>query len=79
MEGVIAKLLDELCVDWGLCIPFDEANKIKKSDYLEADAFACSVLTAERLDADIEIRWRRRIRHKFIERFGTNKLYATDF
>ena len=59
-----------LCVQWGFCIPPDEALKIEKSQYLEADDFACKILTAEGMNAEHEIQWRRKIRNKFISVFG---------
>lgn len=70
MEKEIEKLLSYLCVDWGFCIPHEDAKTLKESDYLDADEFARAVLIAEEMDPDIEVKWRRKIRNKFRERFG---------
>jgi len=78
MEKDIEKLLYDLCVDWGFCIPPQDSKSLKQSDHLEADEFACAVLVAEGMDADIEVQWRRKIRNRFIERFGP-KLSVHDY
>ena len=48
------------------------------TQYLEADEFACLVLTAEGMDAEIEVQWRRKIRNIFTERFG-KEIRANNF
>jgi len=64
-------LLNYLCVEWGFCIDAGSANSIKDSIHIEADEFACAVLKAEGMDPEIEVEWRRKIRNKFIEYFGS--------
>jgi len=70
MEKEIEKLLSNLCVKQGFCIPPNAAKNIKNKSYLEADEFACLVLKAEKMDIDKEIKWRRVIRNEFSSRFG---------
>ncbi len=65
MQTKIEYLLNDLCLDWGFCIPPEEAKRIAESKQLEADDFACQVLIAEGMNPEYEIQWRRRIREKF--------------
>lgn len=62
--------LDDLCVDWGFCIDPASLKRLICSDYINADEFACSILKAEGMNAEVEIGWRRKIRNRFIEKFG---------
>jgi hypothetical protein len=59
-----------LCIDWGFCIDPAKSDKIAISNILNADEFACTVIEAEGMDAEVEIEWRRKIRNRFIEKFG---------
>jgi len=63
-------LLHDLCVDWGFCIPPQEAERIAELPFLEAEDFACQVLIAEGMNPEYEKQWKRKIRNKFIEKFG---------
>ena len=63
-------MLNDLCVEWGFCIDPEAGNSLKSTQYLDADEFACAVLKAEGMDFELEVEWRRKIRNKFIERFG---------
>lgn len=78
MYSSVGYLLDELCVEWGFCIPPNDAEIIKEEKYLEADEFACKVLIAEGMDPEYEIRWRRKIRNKFVDQFG-HEISVNDF
>jgi hypothetical protein len=74
MHQELNKLIDRLCTDWGFCIPAEEARKIVELENLEADEFACAILKAEGMNAEIEIEWRRKIRNMFVEVCGTSRL-----
>lgn len=79
MKSSIEKLLSELCVDWGFCIPPDDEIRLLDSQYLEADDFARAILVAEGMNPDYEINWRRRIRRMFTDRFGSSAIRESDF
>ena len=67
------------CIDWGFCIQPDAQIRLLNSQYLEADDFARSILVAEGMDPDIEISWRRRIRRRFTDQFGSSEIKESDF
>lgn len=77
MEKAIEKLLNDLCTEWGFCINPEHAKNLKNSRRLESDEFACAVLKAEGMDSELEVEWRRKIRNRFIERFG-NEIDANE-
>jgi hypothetical protein len=70
LEDRLSQLLDELCVDWGFCIPPPDAQRIASTKTLTADQFAYAVLTAEGFVAEYETRWFKQIRQRFVDRFG---------
>jgi len=70
--------LDELCVDWGFCIPPGDIDRIAQSERLEADEFAAEVLRVEGMAPEHEAKWFRHIRQRFVERFGSS-VSAEDF
>ncbi|MDH5178067.1 MAG: hypothetical protein OEZ39_16305 [Gammaproteobacteria bacterium] len=71
MKIKIEYLLNDLCVDWGFCIPIIDQKRIIESKQLEADAFACQVLAAESMNPEYETQWRKKIRLKFVEQIGS--------
>ena len=71
-EERLQYLLDDLCVEWGFCIPSDDAARIAASNILDADEFAVAVLRAEGMVPEYEKKWRHLIKERFKERFGTS-------
>ncbi len=78
MEEAIKLLLDELCIDWGFCLPQKVQDKIGKLKQVNADEFACLVLEAEEMSVELNEGHRRKIRNKFRDCFG-NELVENDF
>ncbi|MCL1036279.1 hypothetical protein L2750_03830 [Shewanella submarina] len=70
MCRAVEYLLKDLCVEWGFCIPTSDAERIKAKEFIEADSFACEVLSAEGMNPEYEVQWRKKIRNRFIEQFG---------
>ena len=68
-EGV-AQLLDDLCREWGFCIPARAFEQISACRNLTADQFATEVLRAEGFNPEYERMWRSKLEQRFIERFG---------
>ena len=56
LEDRLSHLLQELCIDWGFCIPPADARRIASTTPLTADQFAYAVLTAEGFVAEYEKR-----------------------
>ena len=77
MDKPLNILLNDLCVEWGFCLDPEFLKSLKNAQMLDADEFACAVLKAEGMDCELEVEWRRKIRNKYIERFG-NELNAND-
>lgn len=73
MSKEIEYLLNDLCIDWGFCIPPEDIKRITEVATWEADDFACQVLMAEGMNPEYEKHWRSKIRDQFVEKFG-NKL-----
>lgn len=69
-ETPIEKLLNDLCVDLGFCLPIEIQEQIKVKDFESPDEFARHILEAEGLDSDLEIQFRREIRDLYKEIFG---------
>ncbi|MDH3196385.1 MAG: hypothetical protein OEL78_08745 [Hyphomicrobiales bacterium] len=65
-------LLDDLCTQWGFCNHLTAEDLISERQGLTAEAFARAVLRAEGMNPEHEIEWMRRIRAKFIERYGSS-------
>jgi hypothetical protein len=73
-QETLRGFLEELCVNWGFCIPREEADRIARLEQLTADKFANELLLAEGFIPEYELEWRRRIRRRFIEKFGTDTI-----
>lgn len=69
-EREILKFLDALCIDWGFCIAKEKAAQIVEKGSMTAEVFSREVLLAEGFVPEQELEWYRRIRNRFIERFG---------
>ena len=65
-------LITDLCVQWGFCNHLRAGDLVQSDAPLTAEAFACAVLDAEGMNAEFEPGWRRRIRKKFTERYGSS-------
>lgn len=79
MEREITYLLADLCVKWGFCIPPISAEQICKKTFLSAEGFAVSVVEAEGLNPEYDVKWVRRIAAKFRERFGVDEISSSTF
>ena len=70
-EDALRYLLYDLCVEWGFCLPPDEAERIALVQHWNADDFALAVLRAEGFPVpESEKKWRRRLRQRFRVLFG---------
>jgi hypothetical protein len=69
-EERLSHLLYELCVDWGFCIPLADAQRIASTKTLTAEQFAHAVLIAEGFVPEYESWWFKKIRQRFVGRFG---------
>jgi hypothetical protein len=70
LEKMLGTLLDEMCLEWGFCLPPADRERIASSRSLTADEFAAEVLRAEGFDPEYELSWYRKVRQRFIDRFG---------
>jgi hypothetical protein len=75
LQSELSVLLDWLCVEWGFCIPPNDAERIAASTSLEAAEFATEVLKAEGFPSpEYEIEWSRKIKRRFVEHFGADSV-----
>ena len=69
--GQVETLLNELCVDWGFCLPPQEQARLKDTPPSDVDAFTDAVIRAEGLDPylDIPLRLRRDVKRRVEQHF----------
>jgi hypothetical protein len=79
LENELDSLLNELCRDWGFCLPGDERRRIATRDRLEDREFAIEVLRAEGFNPDYETEWIGRLTARFKEHFGKSVVSTDDF
>lgn len=79
MERELIYLLYDLCVKWGFCIPPVAAESISRRAEIGAQEFASLVLEADGVDAEVEVKWLRRITEKFRERFNADQICQPTF
>jgi hypothetical protein len=63
-------LLDELCTEFGFCLPADERSTLENAPPRDVDAFTDAVFAAEGMDASLNKRLRQSVRHKIEQRVG---------
>jgi hypothetical protein len=61
-EIAVQQLLDELCVELGLCLPLDEQRRLRESPPVDVDGFTDAVFAAEGLDPALDKHLRRQVR-----------------
>jgi hypothetical protein len=70
LERDLRDLLDELCVEWGFCIPPAACDEISRRSSLSAGEFASAVLQAEGMNPEYEKKWFQKLSDLFVGRFG---------
>jgi hypothetical protein len=75
----LSGLLQWLCINWGFCIPPTDFERIASRQYIEADTFAREVLLSEGMNPEFEIRWFRKIKQRFTDKFGFNSVDASNY
>jgi hypothetical protein len=71
LENDLEKFLNELCIDWGFCLPSDKRRRIADRKDWDAREFALEILRTEGFDhPEYEIEWVRRLSARFKKRFG---------
>ena len=70
MKQELIKFLNNLCTEWGFCLPPDKISELSKLKNPEAPEFARLVLEAECMNPETELEWFRKIRNRFNEQFG---------
>jgi hypothetical protein len=74
LERKIRYFLYDLCVDWGFCIPPEDADRIASMKCIAADKFAIEVMKAEGFTEIEGSEWAKKIAERFIEHFDTDEL-----
>lgn len=68
-EHEVRVLLDELCMDLGLCLPPAEKARMQRDPPTEVDAFTDAVFRAEGLDPLLSVKLRREVRARVAQHF----------
>jgi SAM-dependent methyltransferase len=61
---MVQRLLDELCVDLGFCLPADEQQRLRQSPPADVDVFTDAVFHAEGMDPGSDRRLRTEVRQR---------------
>jgi hypothetical protein len=76
-ENEIETLLDQLCREWGVCLPCSERHRIAASPRLEAREFALEVLRAEGFpEPESETKRIKALAWRFEKLFGRSVIIA---
>ena len=70
LQAALYDLLGWLCVEWGFCIPFEDAERIARSVNMDADTFAIEVLRADGVGQETIEQWAPKIAARFAEHFA---------
>jgi len=63
-------LLGELCTQWDFCSGLKGADLIKGDKMLTSKVFTETVILAEGMKLEDEKNWIRRIKRRFVQRYG---------
>jgi hypothetical protein len=74
----MGRLLDNLCVGWGFCLPAEARERIINRVNWTASEFATEVLRAEGFIPEYEKQWMRKLVRVFEEHFGKSSISAAD-
>ena len=67
----VERLLDQLCTDFGFCLPLSEYAHLQEMLPLSIDAFTDAVFLAEGLEPQIKTQLRKQVRDRVASRFET--------
>ena len=70
-------LLGELCAEWDFCAGVKGADLIKNGKMLTSKVFTETVILAEGMTLKDEKNWIRRIKRRFVQRYGHCLLYTS--
>jgi len=79
LEIELDKLLDDLCVEWGFCLPAAKSYPITSRQSISDAEFAGAVLTAEGLTPPEYSQWYKPLKRRFQQHFGRVSVAASDF
>lgn len=63
-------LLAELCDNWDFCAGVKGAELVKEGKMLTSKVFTETIILAEGMKLEDETNWMRRIKRKFVQRYG---------
>ena len=78
LERELQTLLDELCVELGICLPPLDKKRIESADFYAAQDFAADVFEAEKMKPEDHQSLFRQIKRRFTDRFG-NSVSAREY
>jgi len=79
MPEALDFLLYDICVELGFCLPPQDHARICATEVWDADAFTEEVFRVEGMDPDEHLKWKREIRNRFIDMFGSSSVDPETF
>lgn len=79
MQEGLDFLLYDICVDLGFCLPPADNARICAMEFWDADALAEEVFRVEGMNPDEHLNWKREMRNRFIEMFGSSSIDSESF
>jgi hypothetical protein len=66
--------LNELCADLGICDPLYNLEYFISKEYYEVHDFVSEIFLSEGLNPDLELKFFRQTKRRFIDRFGSSEV-----
>lgn len=79
MHEALVFLLYDLCVELGFCLPPADNARISAMESWDADSFVAEVFRVEGMDLDQHLGLKRKMRNRFIEMFGSERVDAESY
>ncbi len=72
-------LLSDLCTEWDFCSQISAVDLVAHGKTLRALDFTNAVLAAEGMNPKNDVNWARRIKRKFVQRYGQSVSISSHF
>lgn len=75
IEREIRVFMEQLCRELGICDPLYDLDFFLNREYYEVDDFIREIFLAEGMNPELHLSLFRRVKRKFIDRFGCSEIY----
>lgn len=70
LETEIRSFLNEVCVDFGFCLPPNDVDALASRNQYIADEFIREIFKVEGLNPDVELKLFRQVKKRFTDKYG---------